>query len=184
MADPEYTLRDFQAIGQHRSMLGVPLLREGSPIGVITLWRTVVLPFADREIDLVKTFADQAVIAIENVRLFEAEQERTRELTESLQQQTATSEILTVISSSLADTQPVFEAIVQSGAKLFPNATITVALCDRDQVKAAAIAGADPAREESLAVAVSHPPLAGVHAQRRYSRSESRGHPRREERAS
>jgi len=139
LADPEFSLSEAQKAAGYRSMLGVPLLRDGIFMGIILLMRSHVRPFTDKQIDLAQTFADQAVIAIENVRLFEAEQERTRELTESLQQQTATSEILTVISSSLADTQPVFEAIVQTGAKLFPNATITVALCDRDQVKAAAI---------------------------------------------
>jgi two-component system NtrC family sensor kinase len=87
LADPEYTLLDFQAIGQHRSMLGVPLLREGVPIGVISLWRTVVLPFTEKQIDIVKTFADQAVIAIENARLFDEVRARTDELTESLEQQ-------------------------------------------------------------------------------------------------
>jgi signal transduction histidine kinase len=94
LADPEYTLLDYQAIGKYRSMLGVPLLRESVPIGVIALVRTIVMPFTDKQIDLVKTFADEAVIAIENVRLFEAEQQRTRELSESLQQQTATAEVL------------------------------------------------------------------------------------------
>jgi two-component system NtrC family sensor kinase len=118
LADAEYTLRDFQAIGQHRSMLGVPLLREGCPIGVITLWRTVVLPFTGAEIDLVKTFADQAVIAIENTRLFDEVKTRTRELTKSLQQQTATADVLKIISQSTFELQPVFDAIAQTTSRL------------------------------------------------------------------
>jgi GAF domain-containing protein len=90
LADPEYTLGDVQKISNYRTGLGIPLLREGVPIGVLALTRSKVQPFTDRQIELLITFADQAVIAIENVRLFEAEQQRTRELSESLEQQTAT----------------------------------------------------------------------------------------------
>jgi GAF domain-containing protein len=99
-------------------MLGVPLLREGVPIGALTLTRSSVRPFTDKQIDLLTTFADQAVIAIENVRLFDEVQARTRELSEALEQQTATSQVLEVISSSPTQVQPVFEAMVARAARL------------------------------------------------------------------
>ena len=118
LADPEYTFLDFQAVGNYRSMLGVPLLREGEPIGVIGLMRAAVKPFTEKQIELVTTFADQAVIAIENVRLFDEVQARTRELTEALEQQTATSEVLKVISRSAFDLGHVFKTVADSAVKL------------------------------------------------------------------
>src|SRR5262249_56151096 len=97
LADPEYTLLDWARQAGFRTALGIPLLREGKAIGVIFLARCIVRPFTDREVELATTFADQAVIAIENVRLFDELQARTRDLSVSLQQQTATADVLKVI---------------------------------------------------------------------------------------
>jgi two-component system, NtrC family, sensor kinase len=102
----------------HRTALSVPLIREGHALGAIVIRRTEVRPFEDKHVALLKAFADQAAIAIENVRLFEAQQQRTRELSESLEQQTATSELLQVISSSPGDLQPVFQAMLENAVHI------------------------------------------------------------------
>src|SRR5262249_6972610 len=118
LADPEYKFREVAKLGNFRTILGVPLLREGIPIGIFLLHRAAVRPFTEKQIELVETFADQAVIAIENVRLFEAEQQRTRELSETLEYQTAISAVLNVISRSPNELQPVLDTIVQTAARL------------------------------------------------------------------
>jgi signal transduction histidine kinase len=118
LADPEYTFKEAQRLGGFRTSIGVPVLREGVPVSVLSLTRFEVRPFSDRQIELVNTFADQAAIAIENARLFNEVQAKTRELEESLQQQTATSEVLKVIASSPTDVKPVLRAIVQSACEL------------------------------------------------------------------
>jgi GAF domain-containing protein len=118
LGDPEYHATDHQASVGFRTNLGVPLLREGATIGIFVLAREETNPFTEKQIELVTTFADQAGIAIENVRLFKAEQQRTRELIESLEQQTATSEVLQVISSSPGDVDPVFAIMLEKAVRI------------------------------------------------------------------
>ncbi|WP_018238842.1 GAF domain-containing protein [Ensifer sp. BR816] len=117
-ADPDYKMLPLAKIVSYRSAIGVPLLRNGRPIGSIAVTRSLVGYFPERQVELLRTFADQAVIAIENVRLFDEAKARNRELSEALEQQTATSEILRVISTSPTDVQPVFDSIAKNAARL------------------------------------------------------------------
>jgi two-component system, NtrC family, sensor kinase len=140
-ADSDYELNRVITLGGYRTSLGVPLMREGVPIGVIFLTRARVAPFSQQQIDLVTTFADQAVIAIENVRLFEAEQQRTRELSESLEQQTATSDVLQVISSSTGDLGPVFKSILENATRICEAKFGVLVLAEGEEFRMAAMHG-------------------------------------------
>src|SRR5262245_5142546 len=139
-SESRYTLAaSWRDVVPIRTCVVVPILRSGEPIGVIALYRDEVAPFSDRQIDLVKTFADQAVIAIENVRLFTELQQKNRALTEALDQQTATSEILGVISGSPTDVLPVFDAIGDSAVRLTGAHFGAVMLFDGEALSLAAV---------------------------------------------
>ena len=157
-ADPEYTLTESISLGRFRTLLGVPLLREGNPIGVIALARTTVRPFTEKQIELMTTFADQAVIAIENVRLFEAEQHRTRELTEALEQQTATAEVLGVISSTPGELSPVFEAMLEKGTRLCEAKFGHLYLYEGGALRVVASHNVPPAFDQARRRGPFHPP--------------------------
>jgi two-component system NtrC family sensor kinase len=125
--------RNQQLTGQ-RTTLAAPLLREGVPIGTILIRRLDVRPFTDKQIEMLKTFADQAVIAIENTRLFKELEARNRELTEALRHQTATAKILRVINRSPTEAQPVFDAIVEGALQLCDGLVSAVYRLDRDRI--------------------------------------------------
>ena len=142
---PGYAARDPLVVASvdldgTRTYLAVPMLKEGTLLGAITFRRQEVRPFTDQQIALLQTFAEQAVIAIENVRLFKELQARNTEITESLEQQTVTAEILKVISSSPTDTQPVFEAIVKSGVHLFGGTSVGLRVLKGDRLERVAFA--------------------------------------------
>ena len=127
-----------------RTTLSVPLLRQDEAIGVITIRRSEVKPFTEKQIELVETFADQAVIAIENVRLFESVEARTRELSEALEQQAATAEVLNVISRSKFDLQPILQSVVDTAARLCRADTAVIFRLDQAIYRFAAGYCVDP----------------------------------------
>jgi GAF domain-containing protein len=145
LADAEHALVEQRKRGGYRTVLGVPLRREGDVIGLIRLTRNKVQPFTDKQIDLVTTFADQAVIAIENVRLFEEVQARTRDLSESLQQQTATADVLKVISASPGQLEPVFDAMLENAVRICDAKFGNLWLREGDTFRIGATHGAPPA---------------------------------------
>ena len=139
--DPEFTQHELQKLGGFRSALAAPLMRDGSPIGSIFLTRAAVDPFTHGEIGLISTFADQAVIAIENTRLFDEVQARTRELQELLEYQSATSDVLNVISRSPSEIRPVLDAIVETAGRLCEAYDVSIRLREGDLLRAAAHRG-------------------------------------------
>ncbi|HWM43798.1 MAG TPA: GAF domain-containing protein, partial [Burkholderiales bacterium] len=143
--DPSFSLSPVHREEGPRTVLSVPLLRETALVGVITVWRREPRLFTDKQVALVKTFADQAVIAIENVRLF-------NETKEALEQQTAISEILRVISTSPTDVKPVLEAVAARAAKICDASDARIFLVDGDQMRHAAGAGDVPVWNESVAL--------------------------------
>jgi PAS domain S-box-containing protein len=144
LADPQYQIQETALSAGFRGLLGVPMLRDGVAIGAITLGRARGGSFTDTQVQLLRTFADQAVIAIENVRLFTELEAKNHDLTETLEQQTATGEILRVISSSPTDTQPVFDTIAARAMHLCGGSACGVLTFDGDVVHIAALANVTP----------------------------------------
>jgi len=154
LADPEFTGHGYQSRGDFRTTLGVPLTRNGMTIGVFFLARSLVRPFTNKEIDLVTTFADQAVIAIENARLL-------NELRESLQQQTATSEVLSVISGSPGELEPMFQTMLENAVRICDAKFGVLFRYDNETLDPVAQYGLPPAYAEFLRQRGSFRPAVG-----------------------
>ena len=159
LADPDYSYSEAQKLIGFRTLLGVPLLREGTPIGVMTLSRCTVQPFTQKQIDLVSTFADQAVIAIENVRLF-------NETKEALERQTATSEVLNVISSSPGALEPVFQVLLENATRICEAKFGIIYRYDNGAFHQAGMLNAPPALAEYVRQRGSFQPPAGTSVDR------------------
>ncbi|HKH00223.1 MAG TPA: GAF domain-containing protein, partial [Bradyrhizobium sp.] len=151
-SDPDYHFNEAQRLGNYRTLLGVPMMRERTPIGVLALTRSEVRPFTDKQIELVTTFADQAAIAIENVRLFDEVQAKTRDLSEALTYQTGSANILGVIASSPTDVEPVLKAIVESACELCGAYDALLRLKVGDDLQASAHHGPIPINTNKLAI--------------------------------
>jgi GAF domain-containing protein len=155
--DPEYVFIGDQREHSYRTVLAVPLLKDGNPIGALGMWRRELKRFTEKQTSLVKIFADQAVIAIENVRLFKEIQERNAELREALEHQTATAEVLGIISRSPTDVQPVLDAIVESAARVCGVDDVMLRLRDAESMVARAHYGPISIPVGRLAMSIDGP---------------------------
>jgi GAF domain-containing protein len=148
LLDPDYARPEAQQLMNLRAALGVPLMRDGRVFGAVNLFRTTPGSFTPKQIALVETFTDQAVIAIENARLFEAEQQRSAELAELLEQQTATSEVLRIISSSPGGLEPIFQTMLENAVRICGARFANLALFDGTNMRVAAMHNAPPEFEK------------------------------------
>jgi two-component system, NtrC family, sensor kinase len=158
LADPDFTWKEGQGLGGFRTVLGVPMLREGVAVGVLALTRSAVRPFSGEQIALVENFAAQAVIAIENARLLDELRQRTAELSAALEQQRATSDLLLVISRSPGNLEPVFQAMLENAVAICGASFGNMFLCEDKAFRTVAMHNAPEAYVKARMAGLFHPP--------------------------